>query len=909
MNLIFCSLDTLRADRLGALGNSRGLTPNLDRIASEGALFTQAFASDIPTQPSHTAMFTGQYGVNTGIVSHFHPDALLEGDTFWLPTRMRKNGYATGAVDHLFAMKGWFKRGYQDYMPPPGRSRSPGSQINEIAFQWITQKADKDFFLFLHYWDAHIPYMPPSPFKERFTSESAGRIDPKVTDLLKSRPSYPLFKKNLYDFLGDIPNLGYIADLYDAEVAYLDFEIGRLFDHLGDEGLLDNTMVVLFGDHGENMTEHDSWFDHAGLYDSVVHVPLIFCAPGRIPVTESGALVQLVDVLPTLGEVLDIAGTKGLDGRSLMPLMRGETTEHRDLVMLSESTWQAARAVRSTNWKLIKHLQPTIYGRDGIELYDLIDDPNEQRNVVGLHPEVADSMSTQLDDWLKTQLDGRSDPMLAVIESGLPAVTRLNNLIAEKSGQATGPGAASIEVRGERDLVPVAGTASVEVRRERDLVPVAGTANLPELAPSDQLPLPAPPGPEVTRRHRRRAALVGAVVIGVAATLGVAVNDLVLAGPLVAVGAIEPTSSAQLNMSETGRIATIPVSVGQKVHAGQVLATEDASVSVAKLSADQSKLAADWATLSQQSQGTGNVQVPSLTAQVASAQTALASARTTLAQTSATTAASVAGALAQVQAAQNVLNADSLNPPAERQVQLDQESVATAQSAYQQAVANQNSQIAAAQSGINQANAAVALALAELAVANSPATPAGIATTEASIQQDQANIAADKSTISQSVVTAPFAGIVSSINGTVGEVATSSGVRLPTTPSSVSQPSSTGIQIFPQGPQNQQSTTPTEASLISLDSLPTKIVVQVPETSITQVHVGQQAKTTLPAYSGSSIEARVVEIEPVPVNLSGKTYFLVDLHANSRSRASVTHTTGKSTPSIRMVGLTADVSF
>jgi arylsulfatase A-like enzyme/multidrug efflux pump subunit AcrA (membrane-fusion protein) len=873
---------------LGALGNSRGLTPNLDRIASEGALFTQAFASDIPTQPSHTALFTGQYGVNTGIVSHFHPDALLEGDTFWLPTQMRKNGYATGAVDHLFAMKGWFKRGYHDYMPPLGRSRSPGSQINEIAFPWITQKADQDFFLFLHYWDAHIPYMPPSPFKERFTSESAGRIDPRVHDLLKSRPSYPLFKKNLYDFLGDIPNLGYIADLYDAEVAYLDFEIGRLFDHLGDEGLLDNTMVVLFGDHGENMTEHDSWFDHAGLYDSVVHVPLILWAPGRIPVIESGALVQLLDVLPTVGGVLEIAGTKDLDGRSLMPLMRGETTEHRDLVMLSESTWQASRAVRSTDWKLIKHLQPTIYGRDGIELYNLIDDPNEQKNVVGLHPEVADRMGTQLDEWFKTQLDGRPDPMLAVIESGLPAVTRLNDLIAIGSGQATGTEAASLEVR-----------------RGRDLVPVAGAANLAERAPSDQLVRPAPPGPEVTRRNRRRAALVGAVVIGAAAILGVAVNDLVLAGPLVTTGVIEPTSSAQLNMSETGRIATIPVSVGQTVRAGQVLATEDASATVTKLSADQSKLAADLATLTQQQQGTGNVQVPSLTAEVASAQTTLASAQTTLAQTSATTAASVAGALAQVQATQNVLNADSQNPPGgQRQVQVDQESLATAQSAYQQAVANRNSQIAAAQSGINQANAAVALALASLTVANSPGTPAQIATTEASIQQDQANIAADKSTISQSVVTAPFAGVVSSINGTVGEVATSSGVRLPTTPSSVSQPSSTGIQIFPQGPQNVQSTPPTEASLISLDSLPTKIVVQVPETSITQVHVGQQAKTTLPAYSGSSIEARVIEIEPVPVILSGETYFLVDLQANSSSRASVTHT-----PSDRMLGLTADVSF
>ena len=87
------SLDTLRADHLSCLGNSRGLTPNLDRIASEGALFSQAYATDIPTQPSHTAMFTGQFGVKTGIVSHFHPAAYLDEETLWLPSELRRNGY------------------------------------------------------------------------------------------------------------------------------------------------------------------------------------------------------------------------------------------------------------------------------------------------------------------------------------------------------------------------------------------------------------------------------------------------------------------------------------------------------------------------------------------------------------------------------------------------------------------------------------------------------------------------------------------------------------------------------------------------------------------------------------------------------------------------------------------------
>jgi arylsulfatase A-like enzyme len=328
-------------------------------------------------------------------------------------------------------MKDWFIRGYDDYLPPPGRSRSPGSVINEIGMPWITEHADESFFLFLHFWDAHIPYLPPSPFKELFADRHADRVDPEVEVKLEGRPSYPLFKQNLYDFLESMPNLDYIADLYDAEVAYLDFEIGRLFSHLADAGLLEDTMVVLFGDHGENMTEHDAWFDHAGLYDSVTHVPVILWAPGRIPVVESSSMINLVDLLPTVLDVAGLPATEGIDGRSLMPLMRGEIDTHREVVFLSESTWQAARGIRTPEWKLIRFAQPTIYGRDGIELYDLRADPEEQTNVAEAHPDIVQALIAALDEWLAEQLGDRPDPMDQVIDAGLPAVARLHSVIAE----------------------------------------------------------------------------------------------------------------------------------------------------------------------------------------------------------------------------------------------------------------------------------------------------------------------------------------------------------------------------------------------------------------------------------------------------------------------------------------------
>lgn len=444
MKVIFVSLDTLRADRLTVFGGQRGLTPNIDRIAAEGAAFSRTFSSDIPTQPSHTALFTGRFGAHTDIVSHFHPASQLGDDAPWLPTTFREAGYATGAVDHLFAMKDWFVRGYDDYMPPEGRSRSPGSVINDIGFPWMATHRDEDFFLFLHFWDAHIPYVPPGPFKERYAGESAGRVDPLVDEKLRSRPTYPLFARNLYDYLGPIPNLGYIADLYDAEVAYLDAQIGRLFDQIVTLGIAEETMVVLFGDHGENMTEHDAWFDHAGLYDSVVHVPLVIWAPGLVPAMRSDAFVQLVDVAPTVHELLGWAPPADTDGMSLVPVISGERRTHRQRVMLSECTWQAKRGVRTAEWKYIRCIDPGVYPRAGDELYYLPDDPTEQHDVAGEHPQVLAEMSALLDEFLAEQLQGRPDPMVGVVRDGLPAVRRLERLVNGDGDDEPAPAATGV---------------------------------------------------------------------------------------------------------------------------------------------------------------------------------------------------------------------------------------------------------------------------------------------------------------------------------------------------------------------------------------------------------------------------------------------------------------------------------
>ncbi len=511
---------------------------------------------------------------------------------------------------------------------------------------------------------------------------------------------------------------------------------------------------------------------------------------------------------------------------------------------------------------------------------------------------------------------GRTDPMVSVLADGLPAVARLNSVIAEQTGALTAVGLAQVDAP-VKELVPL----------HEDLVSVPKETAL-EPEPSDELQRFSPGTTTEGFRHRKRGFIVAAIVVVAAILLAIGADKLLLNAPLSVSGVIEPTSSAQLNMSQTGAISSIPVSVGETVHTGQVLATEDTTADQSKLSADESKLHADQTTLSQEKAGPTGVQTEQLQAQVTSAQTDLSAAQAKLSQTSTTTDAAVAAAQQQVQSDQSLLTSDTAAyqaelpqclgatpPPAcatdERQVALDKTTVSADQSAYQEAVANQQSEISAAQSGVSQAAAAVTVAQSALAAASSPSTPEEIAATEAAIQQDQAAISADRTLISQSELIAPFSGVISAINGTVGEVATSSGVRLPSSTAPVTQPSSSGIQIFPQAtPQGGSTTSPTDASLIALDSFQSHMVVQVPQTDVSQIHLGEKATATLPAFKGSSVVVHVTQIQPTPVTTGGNTYYLVDLVSKAGALQKLIKGDGQTASQLSHAqGYTVDVQF
>jgi arylsulfatase len=443
LKIVMISLDSLRASRLGSYGYEKPTSPYMDKIASEGTLFENTFASDIPTEVVHTSIFTGKVGLRTGIVSHGSTLANLPKTTEWLPTMLRQAGFTTGAVDNLFQLKEWFARGFRYYINSVGDNRwIDGKTVNELAKPWLHEHKDEDFFLFLHYWDTHTPYLPPDEYKLFYDSD----IDPydkKNTNMKDAynHLAYPFFKHHHFDLIGPVTDAEYVNSLYDAEVRYLDDRIAEIDQYLTELGIKEETLLILFGDHGESLTEHDIFWDHCGLYDSTVRIPLIIRWPGNVPAGKRvKGFTQQVDLMPTILESIDKATRsdlkkpaipKEIDGKSLWPAMNGEEEGTHSKVYLSECAWQAARGIRTENYKFIRNYDSGPFTRPPRELYDLNTDPEETVNLAETFGELADEMEQDLEVWIEGILKGRDDPMMKQLrEEGLPFRKRIENILA-----------------------------------------------------------------------------------------------------------------------------------------------------------------------------------------------------------------------------------------------------------------------------------------------------------------------------------------------------------------------------------------------------------------------------------------------------------------------------------------------
>ena len=355
--VILVTIDTLRADRLGAYGSRQRLTPVLDRLAQNAVRFTAAVTQVPLTLPAHATLLTGLHPAKHGIRTN--DGGRLASGVPTLAEALRNRGYATGAfiggapLQSSSGLARGFDRYDDDFLRAAGAVERPADEVVRSAAAWIGDHRSQPFFAWLHLFDPHSPYTPPPPFDQSHA---------------------------------DAP--------YDGEVAYVDAAIGRLFDRLQRANLFTSAAIIVVADHGESLGEHGERTHGTFLYDATVRVPLLVKLAGETASRVVAVPVEAADLAPTIAAIAG-ADLEAADGQDLMPLIGGGSAGDPDRPAYAESYyqnlllgWSPLRAVRTARWKFVEAPHP--------ELYDLEIDPHEVKNLVNDRAGLAAGLQREL---------------------------------------------------------------------------------------------------------------------------------------------------------------------------------------------------------------------------------------------------------------------------------------------------------------------------------------------------------------------------------------------------------------------------------------------------------------------------------------------------------------------------------
>jgi arylsulfatase A-like enzyme/tetratricopeptide (TPR) repeat protein len=377
LNVLVVTLDTIRADRLGAYGNPDIRTEFVDGLAERGVLFENCVATTPLTLPSHTSLFTGTYPVFHGVRDN--GNYVVPPELTTMAELLSEAGYRTGAFVGAFVLSSrWgLDQGFETYTEPKGaydpnlvsfaQIQRRADEVVDDATAWLRKESGKPWFAWVHLYDPHLPYEPPPAFA------------------------------------GEYP-----GDPYLGEVAYADSELGRLYSFLRSTGLDSQTLIVFAGDHGEGLGDHGE-FDHGLLlYRTTSRAPLIISHPDA-PASgvRRGEVVSLVDILPTVVEAIGLSLPENVQGQSLWPLIGGGGTFDERPVYAEtyypklHFGWSPLTALENRQFQFIQSSEP--------ELYDLENDPHQVENVFGTNPSVAERMAGELEDLILKLGQGAMD--------------------------------------------------------------------------------------------------------------------------------------------------------------------------------------------------------------------------------------------------------------------------------------------------------------------------------------------------------------------------------------------------------------------------------------------------------------------------------------------------------------------
>ena len=450
-------MDTVRADHLSCYGYHLKTTPNIDMLARHGILYENAFTAAPWTPPSHASIFTGKYPSHHKTLGK---DVQFKKGNICLAEVLSHKGYQTIGITCTKILGLWsgFEKGFHEFIEADSPSLTSFRQSLKLKIRTLINGPDKGthqateavkrilksghkmkkpFFIFINYFDSHVPYDPPRPFKKRFCNgfdqsrfyikefllnKVLNRTTEKISnpDLSVQKLRWIASAGGAYSFVMKKLSVSQkewevVKSWYDGEIAYLDHQIGNLLEFLRNEGMFDNTLLIITSDHGENFGEHGLAVHALCVYDSLLHVPLIVSYPSVVPEGKRiSNLVSTVDIFPTVMDVSNIKSENNIQGKSLYPFEDRKVhdficAEYGGLHMSARPRPGGYKGARSLAFskkfteidkgcKCIRTLNYKYILTDGKEeLYNVRDDPYEQVNIISEHPNVARSLRIQLE--------------------------------------------------------------------------------------------------------------------------------------------------------------------------------------------------------------------------------------------------------------------------------------------------------------------------------------------------------------------------------------------------------------------------------------------------------------------------------------------------------------------------------
>jgi len=452
MRFLYIDIDTLRPDHLGCYGYGRNTSPTIDRIAGEGVRFTNCYASDAPCLPSRSAFWTGRFGIHTGVVNHdgTAADPFLQGSERkfkndarpermpWM-VRMRRSGLKTVSVSPFAGRHSawWFYEGFAEMHDPGKGGGERADEINPTALAWIRRNAKQDnWFLHVNYWDPHTTYRTPESYGNPFEGEP---IPAWHTEEVRRRhwesfgphsapepfgfgceKKWGTFPRQP-DAIASMEDYRRWIDGYDTGIRYADDHVGKLLEELDRQGVLDDLVIMVSSDHGENQGELNVYGDHQTADYCTSRVPMIVRWPGITQPRVDDALYYQLDFTPTLTELAGGECSARWDGRSFAEAMRKGESAGRESLVVSQCAWSAQRSVRMGDWMMIRTYHDGLKDFPDHMLFDVAKDPHETKNVAAEHPEVVAEAAQVLEDWHGAMMrtsETNVDPLGTVLREG-----------------------------------------------------------------------------------------------------------------------------------------------------------------------------------------------------------------------------------------------------------------------------------------------------------------------------------------------------------------------------------------------------------------------------------------------------------------------------------------------------------